>query len=99
MTTPDLPPRTAMLAAFMTRDASFDGVFVTGVRTTGIFCRPSCPARKPNADNVVFYPTSRDALLAGFRPCKRCRPLEAVDTAPPWVAEPLAAVEADPLRR
>jgi len=58
------------------RDATYDDVFVTAVRTTGIYCRPDCPARKPKRQNVVFYATCTEAEAAGFRACKRCRPNE-----------------------
>lgn len=63
--------------AGLRRDASFDGAFILAGKTTGIYCRPSCPARKPNRANVTFYATAREAEAAGFRPCKRCRPGEA----------------------
>ncbi|MGE5777807.1 MAG: AlkA N-terminal domain-containing protein [Hyphomicrobiales bacterium] len=64
----------ACYRAIATRDARFDGRFFTGVRTTGIYCRPICPARTPRRENVVFYPTAAAAQAAGFRPCLRCRP-------------------------
>lgn len=60
----------------MSGDTSYDGVFYTGVKTTGIFCLPSCTARKPKRKNVVFLDTSEEALAIGLRPCKRCRPLD-----------------------
>lgn len=60
--------------ALETRDARFDGRFFTGVRTTGVYCRPVCPARCPKRENVVFYTTAAEAQQAGFRPCLRCRP-------------------------
>jgi AraC family transcriptional regulator, regulatory protein of adaptative response / DNA-3-methyladenine glycosylase II len=60
--------------ALQTRDARFDGRFFTGVKTTGIYCRPVCPARTPHAHNVTFYACAAGAEQAGFRPCKRCRP-------------------------
>ena len=88
-----------MVEAFLGGDASFDGVFVTAVRTTGIFCRPTCAAKKPRPENVDFFATPREALLAGFRPCKRCRPMEPQGTPPVWLAPLLAEVEADPSRR
>jgi AraC family transcriptional regulator of adaptative response/methylated-DNA-[protein]-cysteine methyltransferase len=88
-----------MLTAFLDRDASYDGVFVTAVATTGIFCRPSCTARKPRPENVHFFPAARDALMAGYRPCLRCRPLEPAGTAPTWVEDLLADVEDDPEQR
>lgn len=60
--------------AVMHRDRSFDGRFVTGVHTTGIYCRPSCAARHPRRENVRFYASSQDAMAAGLRACMRCRP-------------------------
>ena len=80
-----------MHQAFLRGDQSYDGVFFTGVRTTGIFCRPSCPAKKPLAENVEFFATVRDAVFAGYRPCKRCRPMQPAG-APEWVAKLLALV-------
>jgi AraC family transcriptional regulator, regulatory protein of adaptative response / DNA-3-methyladenine glycosylase II len=65
------------------RDARFDGWFLTGVLTTGIFCRPSCPARTPRPENVRFFPTALSARRAGLRACKRCRP-EAVPGGVGW---------------
>lgn len=65
------------------RDPRFDGQFYTAVRTTGIYCRPSCPARTPKAENVTFYETSAAAHEAGYRACKRCLP-EAVPGTPAW---------------
>ena len=56
------------------RDASADGQFFYSVRTTGVYCRPSCAARRPNKRNVAFHLTAREAEQLGFRPCKRCRP-------------------------
>lgn len=88
-----------MMEAFLGRDAAYEGVFVTAVRTTGIFCRTACTARKPNPENVEFYGTCREALMAGYRPCKRCRPLRPLGAAPEWLAPVLDAVEAEPSRR
>ena len=70
-----LPDRTRY-AASLRRDRDVDGSFVYAVRTTGVFCRPACPARAPRPENVRFFATARDAISAGFRPCKRCRPDE-----------------------
>ncbi|MFK4759430.1 DNA-3-methyladenine glycosylase 2 family protein [Microbacterium sp. ZW T5_45] len=69
--------------AISARDTRFDGQFVTAVRSTGIYCRPSCPARTPKPENVTFYPTSAAAHEAGFRACKRCLP-EAAPGSPAW---------------
>ena len=65
------------------KDTRFDGVFFTAVRTTGVYCRPSCPAITPKRANVVFYPTAAAAQQAGFRACKRCRP-DASPGSPEW---------------
>lgn len=88
-----------MYRALAVRDAGYDGVFFAAVRTTGIFCRPTCTARKPRPDNVEFFSCTRDALLAGYRPCKRCRPLEPNGKMPVWLRPLLAEVEKDPARR
>ncbi len=69
--------------AIDSRDPRFDGQFVTAVRSTGIYCRPSCPARTPKPSNVTFYPTSAAAHEAGYRACKRCLP-EAAPGSPQW---------------
>ncbi|MET0240128.1 MAG: bifunctional DNA-binding transcriptional regulator/O6-methylguanine-DNA methyltransferase Ada [Sphingobium sp.] len=65
------------LAAFEARDRSRDGSFVVAVRTTGIYCKPSCPARRPRRENIAFYADGPAAVAAGYRPCRRCRPDEA----------------------
>lgn len=70
--------------AIETKDARFDGQFFTGVRTTGIYCRPVCPARAPKRENCNFYPSSAAAQEAGFRPCLRCRP-EVSPGLPAWI--------------
>jgi len=69
--------------AAASKDARFDGVFFTAVRTTGIYCRPSCPAITPKRANVTFYPTAAAAQQAGYRSCKRCRP-DASPGSPDW---------------
>jgi AraC family transcriptional regulator of adaptative response/methylated-DNA-[protein]-cysteine methyltransferase len=80
-------------AALRTRDASQDGRFVYAVRTTGVYCRPSCGARPPRPENVVFYAGGEQAQAAGFRPCKRCRPDDERREAR-LVAEACRAIEA-----
>jgi len=94
-----LPTSSEMSRAVRTRDAEYDGLFFTAVRTTGIFCRPSCTARKPKPANVEFFPTAGEALLAGYRPCKRCRPMDTDGRPPDWVRKLLARVESDPTGR
>jgi AraC family transcriptional regulator of adaptative response / DNA-3-methyladenine glycosylase II len=71
------------LRAVRAKDPRFDGCFFTAVRTTGIYCRPSCPAVPPKAENVVFHPSAASAQRAGFRACKRCRP-DASPGSPEW---------------
>jgi methylphosphotriester-DNA--protein-cysteine methyltransferase len=66
--------REQMWRAFVGKDARYDGRFFTAVRTTGIFCRPSCTCRKPRPDNVEYFASADAAAGAGYRPCKRCRP-------------------------
>lgn len=88
-----------MREAFLGGDRTFDGIFWTGVRSTRIFCRPSCPARKPRPDQLSFFATPEDAEAAGYRPCKRCRPLEVPGSAPSWLGPLLEVIEADPSRR
>lgn len=75
--------RQRCLAALRSRDARFDGQFVTAVTSTGIYCRPSCPARTPLPENVRFLVSAAAAQQAGFRACKRCRP-DAVPGSPAW---------------
>ncbi|GJM22665.1 MAG: 6-O-methylguanine DNA methyltransferase [Planctomycetota bacterium] len=94
-----LPPRDELLAAVAQRDRSYEGVFVLAVVSTGIFCRPGCPARTPRPENCRFFVDARAALLEGFRPCLRCRPLESADAPPEWLAPLLADVEAEPTHR
>ena len=77
--------------ARLARDRSYDGRFFTGVRTTGIYCRPICPVRPAQSKNVEYYPSAAAAEAAGFRPCLRCRP-ETAPFSPAWKGS-LATVE------
>jgi AraC family transcriptional regulator of adaptative response / DNA-3-methyladenine glycosylase II len=70
--------------ARLSRDVRFDGLFYVGVRTTGIYCRPVCPANPPKTENVRFFTTAAAASEAGFRPCLRCRP-ECAPGTPAWL--------------
>lgn len=94
-----LPSTDRMYRALFERDETFDGVFFAAIRTTGIFCRPGCVAKKPLPENVEFYPSVRDAVVAGFRPCLRCHPMQPEGAAPPWIEPLLRLVEADPSQR
>ncbi len=94
-----LPDADTLYRALRDKDTRFEGIFVVGVRTTGIFCRPTCGARKPKRENVEFFASPREALLSGYRPCKLCDPLGHPGHVPPWLQPVLAAVDADPGRR
>jgi AraC family transcriptional regulator of adaptative response/methylated-DNA-[protein]-cysteine methyltransferase len=82
-----------MYRALSRRDPSYEGVFFTGVKTTGIFCRPTCKARRPRPENVEFFPTVGGALQAGYRPCRLCRPMDGTRPVPPLVERLRRAVE------
>jgi AraC family transcriptional regulator of adaptative response/methylated-DNA-[protein]-cysteine methyltransferase len=97
--TSPLPSRSEMERAFLGSDATYDGIFFTCVRTTGIFCRPSCGARKPLLANVEFFATVREALFAGYRPCRRCYPMRSPEAAPDWVQRLMDLIDAEPNRR
>lgn len=94
-----LPSAEEMYEAVLARDTRYEGIFVTAVKTTGIFCRPSCPAKKPKRENVGFYPSAKEALAYGYRPCKRCRPLELRGQTPRLIRQLLREIETDPTRR
>ena len=72
--------------AVVRRDRAADGTFVCAVTTTGVFCRPSCSSRRPNRENVVFFPTCEEAERAGFRACKRCKPKTDISEVPEAVS-------------
>ncbi|HQT92316.1 MAG TPA: methylated-DNA--[protein]-cysteine S-methyltransferase [Candidatus Kryptobacter bacterium] len=88
-----------MYDAFMRRDRSYEGIFFVGVKTTGIFCRPTCGARRPKRENIEFYPSAKDALLNGYRPCKVCNPLEPVGAAPDYIRKIIDLVAANPSKK
>ncbi|MCE3290794.1 MAG: transcriptional regulator, AraC family, partial [Caulobacter sp.] len=69
----------ACYRAILSRDSRFDGRIFGGVKTTGIYCRPICPARTPKPQNITFYPSAAAAEAAGFRACLRCRPETSPD--------------------
>ena len=94
-----LPPSDTMYRALLNRDASFEGIFFVGVRTTGIFCRPTCPAKKPARENVDFFPTPSEALHGGYRPCLRCTPMDPEKRPPALIERLRAEVEKAPSGR
>lgn len=82
-----------------TKDPSFEGSFITAVKTTGIFCRPSCRARKPKAENVIFYQTPKEAIQHGYRPCKVCKPMHKLDETPEYIQEIIKELHDNPYLR
>ena len=85
-----------MYQASVNKNPDFEGVFWMGVKTTGIFCRATCTARKPKSENVEFFTSTKDAILKGYRPCKVCKPLENPDETPEGIQQLFTELAADP---
>ena len=85
--------------ALLEKDSGYEGVFFVGVTTTGVFCRPSCPARKPKFHHCEFFKTAQEALLASYRPCKRCKPLSYPKQQSSEIQKLVDAVEKNPEKR
>lgn len=85
--------------ALIDKNSEYEGIFYVGVKTTGVFCRPTCPARKPKFENCEFYETAKECLQASFRPCQRCRPLSHPNHVSELVQKIVNAVEENPERR
>ncbi len=81
------------------QDTQNEGQFITAVKTTGIFCRPSCRARKPKPENVEFFDSVQQALQHGYRPCKVCKPMNPLDDTPPQIAALVKELQQDPQLR
>lgn len=88
----DLPTAPALYDALLRRDPSYDGRAYVGVSSTGVFCRLTCPARKPKPENCTFYPSVGECIQAGFRACKRCHPLAPAAEAEPAIKLLLSAL-------
>ncbi len=88
-----------MYRALLRKDGEFEGQFFAAIKSTGIFCRPTCTARKPRKENVVFFGSAREALAGGFRPCKVCRPLQVPGELPGEIGQLLRDLDRDPTRR
>ena len=86
-------------AAIGNQSAQYEGVFITCVKTTGIFCRPSCRARKPKIENVEFYDNTQLALQNGYRPCKLCKPMGKLDETPTYIQEIIKNLHKNPYLR
>lgn len=85
--------------ALLNKDSRYDGVFYVGVKSTGIFCRPTCAAKKPKFKNCEFFQTAQEALLASYRPCLRCQPLSPPNQVSHLIQKLVAAVEENPEKR
>lgn len=85
-----------MYNALLKKDSSYEGIFYAAVKTTGIFCRPTCTARKPDKRNVEFFKSSKEALERGYRPCKICQPLDKPGETPAYIKHILKEIDRDP---
>jgi AraC family transcriptional regulator of adaptative response/methylated-DNA-[protein]-cysteine methyltransferase len=90
------PNEDDLYQALVNRDSSLEGIFYFGVKTTGIFCRPTCSARKPKKENVEYFESVQTAMDSGYRPCKVCTPLASAGQAPDWLTALLDEVHANP---
>ena len=88
-----MPDRKTMYNALLNKDSSFEGIFFVGVKTTGVFCRPTCTARKPKEENVDFFSTAKEALQYGYRPCKVCNPMQFNGEMPDWLKDLMQEIE------
>ena len=95
----DLPDHTTLYQALLDRNAHYDGQAYVGVATTGVFCRLTCPARKPKSENCTFFGSVAACLDAGYRACKRCHPLGPMAAGDPAIASLLAALDVQPEHR
>ena len=82
--------------AILNKDSNYEGLFITAVKTTGIFCRPVCTARKPKIENVEFFDSTKEALDRGYRPCKVCKPMQKEGETPDELKELLDYIEKNP---
>jgi AraC family transcriptional regulator, regulatory protein of adaptative response / methylated-DNA-[protein]-cysteine methyltransferase len=94
-----LPSNAVLYSALIARDPAYDGVVFVGVTRTGVFCRSTCAARKPKQENTVFFDSAEACMRAGFRACKRCRPLAPGNEPDPVVKALLALLEQNPRKR
>lgn len=85
--------------ALQSKKTEYEGVFFVGVKTTGVFCRPTCPAKKPKFENCEFFETAQQAIQASFRPCKRCRPLSYPNHVSKLIQTLVEAVKKNPEKR
>jgi AraC family transcriptional regulator of adaptative response/methylated-DNA-[protein]-cysteine methyltransferase len=89
-------PSETIYNALLRKDSAYEGIFFAAITTTGIFCRPTCTARKPKRENVLFFSTSMEALQSGYRPCKVCYPLEKLGETPAPIKNILREISNNP---
>ncbi len=94
-----LPTHDTLYAALLARDATYDGQAFVGVSSTGVFCRLTCPARKPKSENCTFYPSVMECVEAGYRACKRCHPVAPIAQSDPAIRTLLTALDDRPEHR
>ena len=94
-----LPSAEKMYQALVAKDSSFEGIFYAAIKTTGIFCRPTCHARKPKEENVEYFGSTDEAIHNGYRPCKVCKPMEQPGKAPDWIKELLEKIDQNPTEK
>jgi len=88
-----------MYQALLNKDVTYEGSFIAAVKTTGIFCRPTCTARKPKKENVEFFSTTKEAILHGYRPCKVCSPLEMLGETPEYIKNIIKEISDNPSKK
>ncbi len=91
-----LPSVREMYTALVNKDSRYEGVFFAAVKTTGIFCRPSCTARKPKPENVEYFATTKESLDNGYRPCRVCEPMKPRGAVPDWLSALWTEIQKEP---
>ena len=99
MQTTTIPDRNTMYEALVNKDSQFEGIFIAAIKTTGIFCRPTCTARKPKPENVEYFASTKQALANGYRACKVCRPMQLKGEFPDWLKGLMEEITANPTLR
>ncbi|MEZ4933798.1 MAG: Ada metal-binding domain-containing protein [Saprospiraceae bacterium] len=99
MQTINLPDREILYHALVNKDSHFEGIFFAAIKTTGIFCRPTCTARKPKPENVEYYASSKEAIANGYRACKVCKPMQLQGEFPEWLQGLMDEVSDNPAIR
>jgi len=94
-----LPSTRIMYKALLAKDAGYVGIFYAGIRSTGIFCKPICTAKKPKPENVEFFSSTIEAMEKGYRPCKLCKPMSLNGDKPEWLEDLLHKIKSAPNQR